>query len=74
MLETNANKTFREKKSYVDLKTVTKGDDIREEIEDNAIMIIYVQSKALEGHTEKLKKKLNYALKEANDERLAKKE
>ena len=28
---------------------------------------MYVQSKALKDHAEKLKEKLNYALKEAND-------
>ena len=36
-------------KSPVDLKTETKGDGSIEEIEDNAIRIIYVQSKALKG-------------------------
>ena len=37
-------------------------------------MIIYVQNKALKGYAEKLKEKLNYALKEANDAKLAQKE
>ena len=37
-------------------------------------MIISVQSKALKGHTEKLKYKLNYSLKEANDAKISQKE
>ena len=36
--------------------------------------IISVKSKALKGHAEKLNKNLNYALKEANDAKLAQKE
>ena len=60
-----------ENKSHVDLKKETKVDDIREEIEDNTIRIISVQSKALKGHAEKSKENLNYALKEANDEKLS---
>ena len=40
MLETNVINFSEEKKPHVDLKTETKGDDIREEIEDNTIRII----------------------------------
>ena len=36
--------------------------------------MISFQNKVLKGHAEKLKEKLNYALKEANDEKLAHKE
>ena len=36
--------------------------------------MIYVQIKALKGHAEKLKEKLNYALKEDNDTKLSQKE
>ena len=42
-------------------------------MKDNAIRIIYFQSKALKVHAEKLKEKLNCALKEDNDEKLAQK-
>ena len=35
---------------------------------------MYVQNKALKGHVEKLKENLNYALKEANYEKLDQKE
>ena len=74
MLETNVNNFLDEKKSRVYLKVETKVDDIREKIEDNAIRIIYVQIKALKFHAEKLKEKLNYALKEVNYVKLDKKE
>ena len=50
MLDTNENKYSEENKSYVHLKTETKVDDIREEIEDNAIRILSVLSKVLKGH------------------------
>ena len=43
-------------------------------MKDNAIKIIYVQSKVVKGHAAKLKEKLNYALKEANDAKLDQKE
>ena len=43
------------KKYLIDLKTETKGDDIRKEIKDNAIRITSVQSMALKSHSEKLK-------------------
>ena len=65
---------FKENKSHVYLKTETKGDDIREEIKDNTITMISVQSKALKVHAEKLKVKFTYALKEANDGNLDQKE
>ena len=41
---------------------------------DNTLRIIYVQSKALKGHVEKAKEKLNYELKEINDAKLYQKE
>ena len=68
MLETNVN-NFSDKKDNLDLKTETKGYDIREEIENDAIMIIYVQSKTLRIHASKLKCELIFPLKEANDEK-----
>ena len=74
MLETNLNNCSERKKSHVYLKTETKGDDIREEIKDNTISIISVQSKSFKVHAETLKEKLNYALKEANNVKLYKKE
>ena len=74
MLETNIRNFSEGKKSHVDLKTETKGDYIREEIEDNTITSVSVKSQELKGHAEKLKERLNYALKEANDEKLAEKE
>ena len=74
MLETNVNNFSEENKAHVNLQTETKGDEIREEIDDNAIRIISVQSKALKGHAAKLKEKLKCALKEANDAKLAQKE
>ena len=73
MLETNLNNFPEEKKYRVDLKTETEGDDIREEIKDNTIRRIYVQRKSLKGPTVNLKEKLNYTLKEANDEKLSQK-
>ena len=42
MLETNEQNFSQENKAHIDLKTETKGDDIGEEIEDNAIRIISV--------------------------------
>ena len=36
--------------------------------------MIYIKSKALEGHAEKLKEELNYALNKANDEKIAQKQ
>ena len=42
ILETNEHNCSEEKKSHINLKTETKGDYIREEIEDNAIIIISV--------------------------------
>ena len=74
MLETNVNKFPEENKYHIYFKTETKRDDIRKEIKDNAIRTISVKSKALKGHAEKLKKKLNYALKEDNDTKLDQKE
>ena len=43
MLETNVKK-IRGGGARVDLKTETKGDEIREEIKNNAIIIISFQS------------------------------
>ena len=63
-----------ENKYHVDFKTEIKGYYIRGEEEYNTTGIISIQSKALKGHAEKLKEKLNYALKEANDAKLAQKE
>ena len=57
---------FQKGKSSRRIKTETKGDDIREEIEDNTMRIISVQSKAFKGHISTFKENLNYALKEAN--------
>ena len=74
MLETNVNNFKQENKFHVDLKTETKGDYIRNEIEDNSIRITSVQIKALKVHAEKLKERLNYTLKEANDAKLAQKQ
>ena len=74
MLETNEKNFSEERKSHIYLKTETKGYDIREKIKDNEIRMISVQSKALKGHAAKSTKKLNYVLKEANDEKLDKKE
>ena len=42
-------------------------------MEYNAIRIISVQSKVLKGHITKMRDNLNYALKEANDEKLTQK-
>ena len=50
MLEPNINNFPEDNKSLVYLKTETKGDYIRNEIEDNTIRIIYFQSNALKGH------------------------
>ena len=74
MLENNENNFPEEDKDQVYLKTETKGDDIREEIKNNATRIISVQIKSLKGHTEKLKENLDYVPKEANDTKLAQKE
>ena len=59
---------------HVYLKIETKGDDTREEIKDNTIIIISFQREALKVHVEKLKEKFTYALKEANDVDLNQKE
>ena len=67
MLETNVNNFSEENNSHVDLKTETKGYDKREAIKYHSIRIISVQSKSLMVHVEKLKEKLNHALKEDND-------
>ena len=45
MLESNLNKFSQEKQSRLELKIETKGGYVREKIEDNAIRIIYVQSR-----------------------------
>ena len=71
MFETNLNNFSEGNKSQVDLKKQKPKNDIREEIKYTAIRIIYFQSKALKVHAEKLKENLNYALKEANDSKLA---
>ena len=47
MLGTNVSNFSEGGGGHVDLKTDTKVDDIREEIEDKAIRMIYVQIKAL---------------------------
>ena len=73
MLETNEHNFSEENKAQVHFKTETKGDDIREEIEDNAIRFFF-QSKTLKVHAEKLKEDLTYALKEANGEKIYQKE
>ena len=63
MLKPNVKNLIELKKDHVDLKLETKGDEIREQIEDNSIRTIFVQSKALKGHAAKLKEQLNYSLK-----------
>ena len=55
MLKTNLNNFSEKNKARVDLKIETKGDNIREEIEYNAMRIISVRIKALKGYAEKLK-------------------
>ena len=45
MLETNLNNFPEGNKSHIDLNTETKGDDTKEEVKDNTIRIISVQSK-----------------------------
>ena len=60
-------KLFRREKISRRLKTETEGVDIREEIKDSIIRIIYVQIKSLKGHAGKLKENFNCELKEAND-------
>ena len=74
MLETNVNNFSEENKYHAYLKTETKRDGIREEIEDSTIRRISVQIKSLTSHAEKYKEKLNYVLREANDAKLAHKE
>ena len=66
MLETNINNFSGENKAHVYFKTETKGDGTRKKLKDRAIRMISVQRKAMKGHAENLKEKLNYALKEAN--------
>ena len=73
-METNVNNFSEEKKSHSGLKTETKRDYFKSEIEGNAIIIIAVQSKALKLHTSTLKEKLNYALKGVNDAKLSQNE
>ena len=74
MLETNKQNFSEQKKSHIDLKIENKRNVIREDIEDNAIRIISVQSKVLKVHAEKVKENLHYALKEANDEKMPQEE
>ena len=73
ILETNVNNFSEEQKSYIDLKTEAKGDDIIEEIEDNTIIKTSIQNKSLKGRAENLKKTFKYALKEANDKKIQRK-
>ena len=68
------NKLSEENKAHVDLKTDIKSYDTSEQVNDNAMGIISVQSKESKCHAEKLKENLNYTLKEANDEKMAQKE
>ena len=58
MLDITINNFSHENKSHADLKTETKGDDIRKEIKDNTIRIISSQRKELKGNVEKLKEKV----------------
>ena len=74
MLETNVNNFSEGGGSYRNLWTETKGDDIREEVQDKSRRIISFQNKALKCHAEKLKENFNYALKEANYSKLSQKE
>ena len=62
MLKTNVNIFSEENKAHVDFKK-KEVNDIKEEIKDNAIRIISVQSKSLKGHAEKLNGELNHAIK-----------
>ena len=50
MLETNLNNVSEGNKSHIVFKTETKGDDIREKIEDNTIRMIFFQIQALKGY------------------------
>ena len=50
MLETDVNYFSEENKAQIYLKTENKENDTRKEIDDNAIRITSVQSKALKGH------------------------
>ena len=52
MLETNINIFSEENKSHVELKIETKRYYTREEIKENIIRKIYVQSNALRVHAE----------------------
>ena len=74
MLETNVKKNRGENKAQLDLKTETKGDDNKKEIRDTSIRIMYVQSKACRVNPVSFKGKMNYAIKEANDAKLAQKQ
>ena len=74
ILETNVKTFQREKIPCVYLKPETKGYGIRVEIKDKAILIIYVQSKILKVHAEKLKETFHYALMESIDTKLYQKE
>ena len=58
MLETNVKNFSEEKKTHVYLKIENEGDDIREEIEDNAIRIISFQRKSLKVHAKKDERKV----------------
>ena len=69
-MKTNVNSFSEEGGTDAGLKTETKGDDIREKIEDKAIRIIAFQNKALKVYAKHLKENLNYALTEAYSEKL----
>ena len=58
MVDNNVNNFLEENKSHVYLKIETEGDDIREEIEDNAIRIISFQRKSLKVHAKKDERKV----------------
>ena len=49
MLETNLNNVSEGNKSHIVFKTETKGDDIREKIEDNTIRMIFFPNTGIEG-------------------------
>ena len=69
MLETNVNNFIEENKAHVYQKKI-KGDDIINKIDDNTKRVISCQRTALKVHANKLKFRLNYALKKANDAKL----
>ena len=74
ILEMNENNFSQKKNITQTLKQTPKETISEKQIEDNTIRIIYFQIKELKGHAEQLKEKLKYSLKEANDEKLFKKE